>query len=221
MSGSDVDLALQAQLNAVNAELFKRDNRMYTTFGAMEVQDPVTGERRVFVMSSNPSGVPGWAEKYFPGASVLNEFAGANPNGPGNIHVEDQMVRLLDKYRGEARPLYVGAVDLSRAPCKACAAKLRDEFASDFPGDRGGGARGMSNSNFVSQRGEEAQFQREAGVGDGSIGLRQGYDLNGHLAPMSPNAGFPGYDPASDPYLDPVMTTYLAIQGYYGGFNVR
>jgi hypothetical protein len=35
------------------------------------------------------------------------------------------------------------------------------------------------------------------------------------------NAGFPGYNPATDPYLDPVMTTYLAIQGYYRGFNAR
>jgi hypothetical protein len=38
---------------------------------------------------------------------------------------------------------------------------------------------------------------------------------------MSPNGGFPDYRAASDPYLDPVMTTYLAIQDYYGGFNAR
>jgi RHS repeat-associated protein len=221
MSGSDVDLGLQAQLNAVNKELFTKDDQMRTTFGAIEVQDPVTGERRVFVMSSRGEGVPAWARKYFPGASVLNDYAGPNPAGKGNIHVEDQMIQLLDDYRGQGRPLYVGAVDLSRAPCSACAPNLRKEFASDFPGEKGGGARGIANSNFISQTGEEAQFQREAGVDRGGIGLRQGYDLNGHLAPMSPNAGFPGYDPASDPYLDPVMTTYLAIQGYYGGFNVR
>jgi hypothetical protein len=102
------------------------------------------------------------------------------------IDVGSASMRLWLRRVAALLAVIVGGWIVGALALQASSMAMVHRGAPAVPGGRAFRARGIANSNFISQMGEEAAFQRSEGVASGLIGLRQGYNLQAHLWPMSP-----------------------------------